>query len=72
MDLEMRRPHHCASHEESRGLEANRAIIARAVQLVMAEHGISEMSAYTVLVHASADSHTSVRETAARLLASLR
>jgi AmiR/NasT family two-component response regulator len=47
---------------------ARRVPIRDAVLLIQHRHGISEMSAYAILVQRSADSRSSVREMAARVV----
>jgi AmiR/NasT family two-component response regulator len=61
--------HLSALQGDPRDREACRAAISEATQLIMSEYGVGEISAYEILVHASVDSRTSVRETAVRILA---
>jgi hypothetical protein len=63
------RTHLDAAQGDPRGREARRVDIYDAMQVLKAEHGVSEIAAYTRLVEASVDACSSVRETAARVLA---
>ena len=56
-----------APADSSTGVSGARAV-CRAVHRIMVEQEVGEISAYTILVRASVDSHTSLGETAARLL----
>jgi len=63
------RTHLDASQGDPRGRESRRVDIYDAMQVLKAEHGVSEIAAYTRLVEASVDACSSVRETAVRVLA---
>lgn len=47
---------------------APREAIGRAVELLQAEHGVSESGAFKMLVQGSSDSHEKVREVAAAIV----
>lgn len=68
MDHPMSRPHHSLEQGEPHDREPRRVPIRHAVLLIQDEHDVCEMSAYAILVHASVDSRSSVRETAARIV----
>ncbi len=63
------RNHLSAENGDPRGREARRVAIFDAMQLIRAEQDVCETTAYTILVEASVDSRSSVRETATRILA---
>ena len=63
------RNHLSAEHGDPRGREARRVAIFDAMQVIRAEQDVCETAAYTLLVEASVDSRSSVRETATRILA---
>jgi len=61
--------HPSASYGDLRGREARRSTIREATRVLMIEHEVVEMAAYGILVQASVDARSSVRETALRVLA---
>ena len=60
--------HLSASHGDPRDREANRVAIYEAVQVIRDAHDVCEKTAYTLLVEASADARSSVREAAAHIV----
>jgi hypothetical protein len=54
---------------EVAGGQADHKVIFEAVQLIMADQSLTEMCAYSRLVHSAVDAGTTVRETALRILA---
>jgi AmiR/NasT family two-component response regulator len=60
--------HLSAELGDPRGREAGRALIFQAMEQIRAEHDVSEMSAYAILVQTAVDSHSSLRETATSMV----
>ncbi len=63
------RNHLSAEHGDPRRREERRVTIFDAMQVIRAEQDVCEIAAYALLVEASVDSRSSVRETATRILA---
>ncbi len=61
-------PHLSASHGDPRGREARRATIFDAMRVIQAQQDVDEIAAYSILVEASVEARSSVRDTALRLL----
>lgn len=72
MDFDTFPAHYSAKQGDPRGREAHRVAIHQAVRLIEIEHEVLETVAYTILVQASMDSNTSVREAASRIVADSR
>ena len=63
--------HLSADRGDPRGREAAQEAIYETVQLLKTRHEVAENAAFLMLVQASVDSQTSVRETASRMLAAV-
>ena len=61
--------HLSACRGDPRGREAAQEVIYEAVQMLKTKHEVADRAAFVILVKDSADSRTSVRDTARRLLA---
>jgi AmiR/NasT family two-component response regulator len=61
-------PPAAVEQDESRAPVARRIPIHQAVLLIQDRHDVGEMDAYAMLVHASVDTRSSVRDMAARVV----
>jgi AmiR/NasT family two-component response regulator len=71
MDQGTYRNHLSATQGDPRLRETSRVVIHQAMRLLTATHGVTEASAYSIMVQASVDTRTTVRETATRIVAEL-
>ncbi len=60
--------HLSAERGDPRGREARRATLYDAMQVIRAAHDVDEAAAYTILVQASVDTHSSLCQAARQVL----